>query len=253
MGISLLLKSSIIDVRHVFKYTCVKWSCRLTCCYEYFSRYSFTEQKTQTFLSQGVALEFRYSFSQAEIILSDNLPDNARTVFLAFKGTIKKVVNYIHDKKGKFHRIPSYVLKTILLWEIETKPESYWNEADILENFFLELLASLRKCFNERVCQMYWNPHVSLLQGMENDDFIFVSDRLQYIRENLLEAIADDWLELERCVRLNCCKCCLHLNYQVNLFEKDLQRHNLWLMPCDYREYNMYGGMPNDEDIIYAY
>ena len=147
MGISLLLKSSIIDVRHVFKYTCVKWSCRLTCCYEYFSRYSFTEQKTQTFLSQGVALEFRYSFSQAEIILSDNLPDNARTVFLAFKGTIKKVVNYIHDKKGKFHRIPSYVLKTILLWEIETKPESYWNEADILENFFFGVTGQLEKMF----------------------------------------------------------------------------------------------------------
>ena len=146
--------------------------------------------------------------------------------------------------------MPSYVLKTILLWKIETKPESYWNEADVLENLFMELLTSLRNSFESGICPMYWNPNLNLLKGMENDDFIFISDRLQYIRDNMVEAIADDWLELERCVRLNCCKCCLHLNYQVNFFEKDLKRHNLCLVPC---EYNINEGMPNDENIIYAY
>ena len=64
-------------------------------------------------------------------MLSDNIHDNARTVFLAFKGTIKKVVNYVHDGIRKFHRIPSYVLKTIFLWKIEAKPDNYWNEADV--------------------------------------------------------------------------------------------------------------------------
>ena len=145
------------------------------------------------------------------------------------------------------------MLKTIFLWEIETKPEIYWNEADVLENFFMELLNSLRVSFETRICRMYWNPNLNLLQGMEYADFIFISGRLQYIRDNMVETIADDWLELERCVRLNCCKCCVHLNYQVNFFEKDLTRHNLCLMPCDYSEYNINGGMPNNENIIYAY
>ena len=85
---------------------------------------------------QGVALEFRYSFSQAEIILSDAIPDRAKTAFLAFKGTIRKVVNYICDGERKFHRIPSYVLKTILFRQTETKEESYWNNEDVLETFF---------------------------------------------------------------------------------------------------------------------
>ena len=145
------------------------------------------------------------------------------------------------------------MLKTILLWEVEKKSEDYWNEAYVLEEFFLELLANLRKCFSERVCPMYWNPHLNLLQGMEDDDFIFISHRLEFIRGNMVEAIADDWLELERCIRLNCCKCCIHLNYQVNFFEEDVERQNLCLMPCDYSLCNIYGGMLHDENIIYSY
>ena len=131
------------------------------------------------------------------------MPNNAKIVFLAFKGTIKKVVNYVPDREEKFHLVPSYVLKIILLWQVEKKPTSYWDNEDVLDTFFMDLLTSLRKSFETRICPMYWNPSLNLLQGMKDDDFTFISDRLPYIRDNMVEAIADDWLELERCVRLN--------------------------------------------------
>lgn len=45
-------------------------------------------------MSQASSLEWRYLFSQAEIILSDHLPPPARTAFLAFKATVKMHINY---------------------------------------------------------------------------------------------------------------------------------------------------------------
>ena len=125
-----------------------------------------SEQTAETFLSNSVALEFRYSFSQAEVILSDNIPEKARITFLAFKATIKKMVNYVPDKSKKFHEIPTYVLKTILFMQVETKQNWYWEQEFVLEIFFRDLLKKLVKCIKARNCPMYWNPSINLLGDM---------------------------------------------------------------------------------------
>ena len=145
------------------------------------------------------------------------------------------------------------MLKTILLWQVETKPTSYWDREDVLEEFFMKMLTSLQESFEKRICPMYWNPSLNLVQGMEDDDFIFISDRLQYIRNNMVEAIADDWLELERCVQLNCCRCCVHPKYKVHTFERDLKRCNLDLVQCEYKEWDCCEKMPYDEEFVYVY
>ena len=145
------------------------------------------------------------------------------------------------------------MLKTILLWQVETKPTSYWDREDVLEEFFMKMLTSLQESFETRICPMYWNPSLNLIQGMEDEDFIFISDRLQYIKNNMVEAIADDWLELERCVQLNCRRCCVHPKYKVHTFERDLKRCNLDLVQCEYKERDCCEKMPYDEEFVYVY
>ena len=215
--------------------------------------FSISEQTAQTFLSKGVALEFRYSFSQAEIILSDNIPENARITFLAFKGTIKKMVNYVSDRSGKFHEIPSYVLKTILFNQAETKENSYWNQTDVLDKFFRDLLRKLTECVTARACPMYWNPSINLLDGMSEEDAKFIKERLDIISADIVKAIADDWLELERCVRLNCCGCCVIPPTVRNVVEPDIKRHHLIAIPCCYVSSKCCKKMEFDADLIYSY
>ena len=48
------------------------------------------EQAEYTSYAQSSGLEWRYSFSQAEIFLSDNIPKDARTAFLALKALNKR-------------------------------------------------------------------------------------------------------------------------------------------------------------------
>ena len=94
-------------------------------------------QTTWKSQSNGVALEFHYSFSQAEVIISDNIPEKAQITFLAFKGTMKKMVNHVPDKSKKYHQISSYLLKTIVFMQVELKENSYWEQEFVLEIFFV--------------------------------------------------------------------------------------------------------------------
>ena len=200
-----------------------------------------------------MALEFRYSFSQAEIILSDNIPENARLTFLAFKATIKKMVNYVSDKSKKFHEIPTYVLKTILFMQVETKENWYWEQEFVLELFFRDLLEKLMECIETRNCPMYWNPSINLLADITKEDVAFIKKSLDIVSADIVSAVADDWLELQRCVRLNCCGCCVAPRSKTNIVERDIKRHSLIKIPCKYNNKNCCGKMRFDEDIIYVY
>ena len=78
------------------------------------------EQAECTTYGRSLGIEWRYSFSQAEIILSDSIPAPARTAFLAFKAVNKRYI----ETKGR--RMGSYVLKCILLRLVESKTPDYW-------------------------------------------------------------------------------------------------------------------------------
>ena len=203
--------------------------------------------------SNGVALEFRYSFSQAEIILSDNIPEKARTTFLAFKGTIKKMVNHVPDKSKKYHQIPSYVLKTILFMQVEIKENSYWEQEFVLEIFFRDLMEKLIECIKAKNCPMYWNPSINLLGDMSEGDLAFINQRLDIVSADILNAIADDWIELEQCVRLNCCGCCVVPDTKRYKLEPDVNKFHIIEIPCRYGNTNCCGHMEFDEDVIYVY
>ena len=212
-----------------------------------------SEQTAETFLSNSVALEFRYSFSQAEVILSDNIPEKARITFLAFKATIKKMVNYVSDKSKRFHEIPTYVLKTILFMQVEAKQNCYWQQQFVLELFFRDLLEKLMECIEARNYPMYWNPSINLLADMTEEDIVFIKTSLDVVSADIVSAVADDWLELQRCVQLNCCGCCVAPRSKTNIAEPDIKKYNLTEIPCPYNNINCCGKMRFDEDMIYVY
>ena len=87
---------------------------------------------SESYLGTSAVLEWRYSFSQAEMLLADNIPEQARTSYLALKAVVKTHINREYDDEGYPHKIPSYALKTILFFEVENLKEDYWTEEDKL-------------------------------------------------------------------------------------------------------------------------
>lgn len=172
--------------------------------------FPFLEQSEKSHLDQGAVLEWRYSFSQAEMLLSDNIPSVARKAYLAFKATVKSRINNKADNDGEFHEIPGYVLKTILYRLVEKHPEEYWTSwIDISERFFKELFDALISCIKQKSCLHYWIPAINLMKDMTPEDFAFIQNKLEVISYNYVKYVADEWLEYQRFFRINCCKVCL--------------------------------------------
>lgn len=86
---------------------------------------------TASAYGESSGLEWRYSFSQAELLLADALPSPARTAFLAFKAVVKCKV----DKYGK--RLSSYILKNIMLRKVEQLENVFWSDESASEDFFM--------------------------------------------------------------------------------------------------------------------
>ena len=87
------------------------------------------------------------------------------------------MVNYVSDKSKKFHEIPTYLLKTILFLQVETKENWYWEQEFVLEIFFRDLLEKLMECIEAQNCPMYWNPSINLLADMTKEDIAFIKKK----------------------------------------------------------------------------
>ena len=161
-----------------------------------------------SFLGTSAVLEWRYSFSQAEMVLSDHVPQAARTSYLAFKAVIKTHINRVFDAKGLSHKIPSYALKTILFYELENLSVDF-NTKGIEEKFFWILFESLQQKIESKKCPHFWIKSLDLFSDMKGTDFEFMKDRLIRIKERPIEYIASEWLEWNRYMRQHCCASCI--------------------------------------------
>ena len=165
-----------------------------------------------SYLGTSAVLEWRYSFSQAEMLLADNIPEKARTSYLALKAVVKTHINREFDTNGYAHKIPSYALKTILFFDVE-KFEKDWNVDNyngIEVDFFWILFYSLRKSIANRRCPHYWIEALDLFADMKNEDFAFWEDKLKKIEEQPVKYIASEWLEWNRYMRKNCSPSCIN-------------------------------------------
>ena len=157
-----------------------------------------------SYLGTSAVLEWRYSFSQAEMILADNIPEKARTSYLAVKAVIKTHINKDFDDNGYAHKIPSYVLKTILFFEVEIRDEKYWESSDdndVAVDFFWVLLNSLRQKIGWKKCPHYWIETMNLFADMEDGDFEFMEAKLKEVYDKPVKYIASEWLEWNRYMR----------------------------------------------------
>ena len=164
-----------------------------------------------SYLGTSAVLEWRYSFSQAEMLLADDIPEKARTSYLALKAVIKTHINRTFDDTGYAHKIPSYALKTILFFEVEKLEESYWtSKEEVEEEFFWVLFESLRQKVTTKKCPHYWIETLNLFADMKDEDFAFMIAKLDEIEAQPVKYIASEWLEWNRYMQKGCCASCVH-------------------------------------------
>ena len=101
-------------------------------------------------------MEWRISYSQAEMLVCRTIQDTARTAYIKLKGVIKKAF------QGSRCVFKSYHLKTVLLWVLEK-----WGNTDMTEKEVSFRVMEKRECFlQERKIPHYFNPRVNLIDHL---------------------------------------------------------------------------------------
>lgn len=129
---------------------------------------------------------WRFSFSLAEVELSNLIPNTARKCFLALKIILKDHIKPVAPD------IKSYHIKTIFLNTLEKIPSHLWVDENI-ENCFLILLKNVHDALLFGHCRHFWFRSINLFGKFSNPKSIHsVVKKLKLIIENPAPFIFDD-------------------------------------------------------------
>ena len=133
-------------------------------------------------LSEDKDAEFRFSFSEAELILFGTLSCDQRKCFVAFKALMKNSIYKLEYKTREDINLSSYCLKTIFLWACETIPVDHWQTTNGWSKCLLYMIDTLYACVKARHLSGYFIPESNLLDNFKQ--FGPLLDEIESLRSN---------------------------------------------------------------------
>ena len=107
-------------------------------------------------------LDWRWSFSSAEISIANFRTDSMKFCYFIFKSIFYRFVKK-ESEDGKY--LPSYIAKTCMLYASEKLGES-WFENNSTAYCIISLLQNLRQSLTSGIVPHYFIPKLNLLTGM---------------------------------------------------------------------------------------
>ena len=113
-------------------------------------------------------LDWRWSFSSAEILLAQTRTSTMKYCYFIFKSLFYKYLKFKLNNKS----LPSYVAKTCMLYVSESHSENWWGTMDDLSkvaNCVQELFKFLNKGLSSSVLPHYFIPRINLLANIPEE------------------------------------------------------------------------------------
>ena len=129
-------------------------------------------------------LEWRFSFSSAELLLSSAIKPWQKQTFMVVKALRRK---YLQEPK----LVASYHLKTVLFWVLESMPDQIresCSRADLLQR----LIDKLISCLKTKNLSHFFIPKNNMFSHYEDKDLLTVLSKVQHMREHLLLYLTED-------------------------------------------------------------
>ena len=117
-------------------------------------------------LSKNTDIEFRFLFSEAELILFGTLTRDQKKCFIAFKALIKHITKKLENEFRYEIKLTSYCLKTIFFWTCETTPACNWQTANGWSRCLLYMIDQLISCLESGILPGYFISESNLLDTM---------------------------------------------------------------------------------------
>jgi len=149
--------------------------------------------------------QWRLSFSRAEVTLLNSWTPVQQIIYHMLRFVMKsKVFAKTKDKEQCAQKLSNYHLKTLMLWECEQKPQSWWSAESSLVKLCSSVLRKLSGWINEKCCHHYFINDCNILDDL-------VDDASSLTIHSSLKSLADDSVLLswfvENYIR-KCAECC---------------------------------------------
>ena len=147
-------------------------------------------------LSQKPDIEFRFSFSNAELILFKEMIPEQRNCFIAFKALVKHATEEFNYHGDGMQTLSTYHLKTIFLWACETIEAKHWKTTRGWATCLLFLFDQLINCLENKSLRSYFITESNLLDGIEM--LKSYQGKIEQVRMHPLECAAE-FLDSMKC------------------------------------------------------
>ena len=125
-------------------------------------------------------LDWRWSFSFAEMMLANTRTNEMDLSYLVLKSMFYR---YIKPAEYNNETLPSYLIKTVMLWQCEENDATWWSERGIV-NCISVLLKKLKESLYNKHLRHYFIRDINLLDN--------VADELLLYGQAIVESICAD-------------------------------------------------------------
>ncbi|XP_056639349.1 cyclic GMP-AMP synthase-like receptor [Diorhabda sublineata] len=130
---------------------------------------------------KGIVKYWRLSFQEQErLILTGDQYNNMKAVL--------RLLKKLRDQKN--HKIASYYIKTMFLWEVDTREPAFWSQS--LSVVFMEMLRKYEELLRIKNIPYYWNTDYNLIAHLKEVTIIGIANFIKKVIENVDRRITED-------------------------------------------------------------
>ena len=127
--------------------------------------------------------QWRLSFSQAEVTLLNSWTPVQQIIYHMLRFVLKReVLVKTNNSDPDLPNLSNYHIKTLMLWECEQQPQSWWSAESSLIKLCSSLLHKLSDCVEHKHCQHYFISNCNLLDHIQYASPT-ICDDLRYLAE----------------------------------------------------------------------
>jgi len=121
--------------------------------------------------------QWRLSFSRAEVTLLNSWTPVQQIIYHMLRFVLKrKGLSATDDKEQTFPKLSNYHIKTLMLWECEQKPQSWWSAESSLIKLCSLLLHKLSDWVEDKHCQHYFISNCNLFDHFQHASLTVCKD-----------------------------------------------------------------------------
>jgi len=117
-----------------------------------------------------IEYQWRLSFSRAEVTLLNSWTPVQQIVYHMLRVILKsEIFSKLDDSDPNLPKLSNYHIKTLMLWECEQQPQSWWSAESSLVKLCSSLLYKLSDWIKDRHCRHYFISNCNLLDHLDED------------------------------------------------------------------------------------